>query len=98
MEQVLLTQLSVKELQEHLSETVKEVLTAMRQQEVRTGPDELFTRKEAAKYLRLSLVTLNEYTQRGLVPAYRLGARVLYRRSEVDKCLTMITAVKHRRA
>jgi excisionase family DNA binding protein len=98
MEQVLLTQLSVKELQEHIAETLKEVLTSMRKEEVRTGPDALFTRREAAQYLRLSLVTLNEYTHRGLVPAYRLGARVLYRHSDLDKCLALVTAVKHRRA
>lgn len=98
MEQVLLTQLSVKELQEHIAEAVKEVLAGLRPQEVRTEPDQLLTRKEAAVYLRISLVTLNEYTQRGLVPAYRLGSRVLYRRSELDKCLAVVTAVKHRRA
>jgi excisionase family DNA binding protein len=46
-------------------------------------PEELLTRVEAAHLLGITLPTLREYTRRGIVKGYRLGARVRYKRSEV---------------
>ncbi|MBA7545996.1 hypothetical protein ES705_38378 [subsurface metagenome] len=48
------------------------------------------TRLEVAKRLNVSLPTLNEYTKRGLIPAYRIGARVLYKESEIDDALNQV--------
>jgi excisionase family DNA binding protein len=46
--------------------------------------NEYLTRKEVAKLLNISLPTLNEYTKRSLLKSYKMGARVLYKKSEVE--------------
>ncbi len=45
--------------------------------------DKLLTRKEVAKLLSISLPTLRSYVKRGLLKEHRIGARVLYKKSEV---------------
>ncbi|UAY52140.1 helix-turn-helix domain-containing protein [Ferruginibacter albus] len=47
----------------------------------------IYTRKEAAEYLKISLPTLNQRTKEGLIKASRIGNRVLYLQSELNKAL-----------
>lgn len=54
--------------------------------------NKLLTRKETAKYLRISLPTLNELTKSGAIPAYRIGGKVLYEKSKLIPSLNPITA------
>lgn len=54
------------------------------------------TRKEAAKKLRISLPTLNEYTKTGRVKGYRISGRVLYRSDEIESSLSAIETLKYR--
>jgi excisionase family DNA binding protein len=48
------------------------------------------TRKETAEMLNISLPTLNEYTKKRILNGYRVGARVLYKQSEIESALTKI--------
>ena len=48
------------------------------------------TRKETAEILNISLPTLNEYTKKRILNGYRIGARVLYKQSEIESALTKI--------
>jgi excisionase family DNA binding protein len=50
----------------------------------------ILTRHETADLLRVSLVTLNDWTNKGILTAYRLGNRVYYKRSEIDAAMTQI--------
>jgi len=43
----------------------------------------LLTREETAEMLSISLVTLWKYTKDNLVPAYRIGTKVRYKKSEI---------------
>lgn len=52
--------------------------------------DGLLTRHETADLLRVSLVTLNDWTNKGILLSYRLGNRVYYKRSEIDAAMTQI--------
>lgn len=54
---------------------------------------ELITRNEVSEILRVSLVTLNDWTKKGLLPAYKCGNRVYYKRSEVTEALKKKGAV-----
>ncbi|GAB3018601.1 hypothetical protein GCM10027284_42060 [Cyclobacterium sediminis] len=59
-------------------------------------PKEIFlTRKEAAEKLRISLVTLNEYSKRGVLKSYLIGGRVLYKESELEDSLYEVQTVKY---
>lgn len=60
---------------------LKEILQEQSQKE---DPKEiLLTREDTAKMLSVSLVTLWKYTKDDIIPAYRIGTKVRYKRSEV---------------
>lgn len=43
----------------------------------------LLTREEAAEMLSISLVSLWKYTKEDILPAYRIGTKVRYKKSEI---------------
>jgi len=66
-----------------------------------TAPElapELITRKETARILGISLVTLNEWTKNGIIPAQRIGTRIRYKRTDVYNSLKDVETLKYRRA
>lgn len=63
-----------------------------------TKEDHFITRKEAADLLKISLPTLNKRTKDGNLSAYRIGSRVLYKRSEILESLNKVEPLKYRRA
>jgi len=48
---------------------------------------EFLTRKEAAKFFGTSLVTLYDWSKKGLITPYRMGTRIYYKRSELVNSL-----------
>jgi excisionase family DNA binding protein len=52
---------------------------------------EFLTRKETAKKLNISLVTLHNWTKDGKIQGMRIGTRVLYRVTDIDSALEAIT-------
>ena len=55
------------------------------------------TRVEAAKALQISLPTLHSYTKLGLIPAKRIGTRVLYSEADLKDALKDIPVRLSRR-
>ena len=55
-----------------------------------TKTDEILSRKDAAQILGVSLPTLTKYSLDGMVPFYRLGSRIRYKRNEIENCLLKI--------
>jgi len=55
----------------------------------------LLSRKETADKLKISLVTLNDWTKRGMIQSYIIGGRVLYKESEIEKSLHQVKTVKY---
>jgi excisionase family DNA binding protein len=55
----------------------------------------LLTREEAAKMLSVSLVTLWDWTRKDLIPAYRIGNRVRYKKNEVLESLNKMNNFKN---
>lgn len=54
------------------------------------GDSNLKSRKETAKILSISLPTLHTFTKEGIIQAYRIGNRVLYKQEDIDNALTII--------
>lgn len=46
------------------------------------------TRREVAKLFKITLVTVHDWTRKGLLQAYKIGNRVYYKRAEVEGALT----------
>jgi excisionase family DNA binding protein len=55
------------------------------------------TRREAAKRLNVSEVTLSTYTKEGKVQGYILGGKMLYLESDLDAALVSVEPLKYRR-
>lgn len=64
-----------------------------------TSPDlpEYLTRKETAKTLRISLVTLHEWTKAGTLQSLTVRGRIRYRRADVVMSLREVTNSKTKR-
>ena len=79
-EKVILTSISIAELQELIAASVQKELSKL---PLGQEPDELLDRKQAAAALGITLPTLREYTRLGILQGYRLGTRVRYKRREL---------------
>lgn len=55
-----------------------------------TQPKDLLNRKEVCEMLSINKTTLWKYTKMGKLISYGMGNRVLYKRSEVLECLTLL--------
>lgn len=72
------------------NEIVKDVTNALKgYAETLQNPDKekLLTRQETADLLSVSLVTLWDWTKKDIVPAYRIGNKVRYKKQEILQAL-----------
>lgn len=56
--------------------------------------DILLTREETSKLLSVSLVTLWDWTRKDIIPAYRIGNKVRYKKNEVLNALQQMNNFK----
>jgi excisionase family DNA binding protein len=77
--------ITVDELKNELIIEFKQLLKSFLEQQEKV--DELLTRQETANILKVSLVTLWDWTKKDVMPAYRIGYKVRYKKSEVLESL-----------
>lgn len=56
-----------------------------------TSSDRLYKRKEAAEKLRISLVTLDNWTKIGIINARRIGTRIYYTEKDINDALKKVS-------
>jgi excisionase family DNA binding protein len=79
-----LIQSSISAALEHLTPTTEQI-------EVKPQTEYL-TRKETAKLLRISLTTLNDWSKKGIITAYRIGTRIRFKSNEINDFLTSLNS------
>ncbi|MEK7254891.1 MAG: helix-turn-helix domain-containing protein, partial [Bacteroidota bacterium] len=79
----IFTSLSEDDFKRMLKETVKEVLKEGIHQVKDNLPD-ILNVKEAANFLRLKLNTLYEKTSRKLIPHFKRGNKLYFRKPELE--------------
>lgn len=57
---------------------------------------DLKSRKETARILNISLPTLHLFTKEGIIRAYRIGNRVLYKQEDIENALRVIVSPNQR--
>jgi excisionase family DNA binding protein len=92
MQIIQVQNLSVQELEELIRATVSEQLKPIYEAILQRGTSvtelsENMTPKEVASYLKISTVTVWQWTKEGKLTAYRLSNRKYYKRNEVEKVL-----------
>jgi hypothetical protein len=90
MENLILTKITAEELSQMITNAVNEAVKNINIEQPITPSQELLSRKEVADKLKISLVTLNDWTKKGIVNSYAIGGRILYKASEINKKLTKI--------
>jgi len=95
MNNVILSPITIEDFKTALSDIVRsELKSELQLLKPSPKPDDLLTRKETASLLGVSLHTLHDWTISGKVPAYRIGSRVRYKRSEIEGSLNQIKSPK----
>lgn len=72
-----------------IGELAKEV-SALKAQVAPPPQLEYITRKEVAAILKVSLVTVNDWRNRGILTCYKIGNQVRYKRHEVEAALVQV--------
>ena len=83
---LFLSGLTPQEFQEMLINSLEQVIKPLVSAK-ESRSTELLTRKEAARLLRISLPTLADWTQQGIIHAFRIGRRVFYLVSDIQNAL-----------
>ncbi len=88
---ILLQELSVEELQLLIGKSIKYGISELQKEQlIKNFNEELLTREETCKYLKIDSSTLWAWTNKGKVKAHGIGARRYYKRSELLECLTLL--------
>ncbi|MFN3445995.1 MAG: helix-turn-helix domain-containing protein [Bacteroidia bacterium] len=92
MQNVILTQLSIEQLQHVINDAVQTGLAQFKP----TQPEQtnLLTRKQVCQLLNITPPTLHEWTRNGTITAYKVGTRVRYKHNEVLNTLNRIQQTK----
>lgn len=72
--------LTVKEFEQIIEQSVNKALNKI--PEYNTELD-LIKRKEVAKIFRVSLVTVSDWTKKGLIKSYRVNRKIFYKKNEI---------------
>ncbi len=85
--QIQLIQLSTEQLQNVVIEGVKTYLNDFRKQLEPKTPTEYLTRREVAKMLSVDLSTIHNWKKKGILKAYQVGGRVIFKREDVENAI-----------
>lgn len=90
--EVTIINISISELKDIIRETICEELSKINA-EKNASDTEFIDRVTTAKLLRISLPTLTKYVKKGLIPAHRIGTRILFKESEVKDSLKQVQKI-----
>ena len=93
--EIYLSGLTADQLSEMIRESLRDELHQFRPARPKSETKYL-TRQETARRLRISLVTLTDWVNRGKICAHKIGGRVLFRDSDVEAALNQIVPIKNR--
>lgn len=82
---IIIQELNKEELISLFDERLAKALRKVSEQV--SDPDDLLSRQEAARHLKLSISSLHAYTKSGKLIGHRIGGRLLYKRSDLDRAL-----------
>lgn len=89
MQSIQLVQVSPTELVSLINdELITHVENLSKQLSKQSPEKEILTRKECAKLLSVSLVTLHDWNKKEIITPYKLGNRTFYKRSEIMETLS----------
>eukprot|EP01038_Epipyxis_sp_PR26KG_P004023 gene4023-5753_t len=87
MEYILLQGIKLDDFLYQIEKTIEKKVNEKLESLRTNDPIKYMDRKEVAKFLKVSLVTVSAYTKEGLLTSYRIGKLIRYRSDEVEAAL-----------
>lgn len=87
MQNIQFIQTTPEQLQDAILNGVERQLEKLTKNFQPKEPTEYQTRNEVADMLKIDLSTVHNWTKKGKLKAYGIGARVYYKRSEVERAI-----------
>ncbi|WP_340153440.1 helix-turn-helix domain-containing protein [uncultured Marivirga sp.] len=87
MKQQVMISMTTDDLENLIIAGVIKGLKDLKSQKSDSSENDLLSRQETASLLKISLVTLSEWTKTGILQSYQVGGRVYYKKSEVIQTL-----------
>lgn len=95
LNQVLMITISPDELRTLIAEEVVKANAALVQQYTPEKPDRVLNKQEAARFLRIAPLTLEQYVRDGVVPAKRVGNRWRFSENALNNCYQKVNTHKY---
>ena len=88
MEKMIILQgITLDGLLEHIDTIVEKRLNEKIEQLNPKKGYKFLSRKEVSQILKVSLVTISDWSKRGIINSYRIGTRVRYKSDEIEEAL-----------
>ncbi len=87
MVQLQLVGITPQELQDAISQDIKNQLEELKKSFEPKSPTEFLSRSEVAKLLKVDLSTIHNWRKAGKLTAYGKGGKVFFKRSEIESSL-----------
>lgn len=83
----LVTGTTPEKLTENILQGVRKEIEELKQHFQPKEPDDLLTRKETSALLKISLVCLHDWINKGILKHYKIGNRTYLSRKEINEVL-----------
>ena len=90
MQTVQFIQTTPQQLKDLISEDVKRQLDDLKKHFQPKDPTEYLSRREVSKMLQVDLSTIHNWTKAKKLQSYGIGARVYYKRKEVEAAIVKL--------
>jgi hypothetical protein len=97
MKELIINSINEQELRTLIREVLIETIQNNNQEQHSKSDSIYLNRFEVIKLLKISLPTLNNWSKSGIVQAYRIGNRVLYKADEIDQAIMSVKNLKYKR-
>ncbi len=85
----------VEELEAHITSSIEKALAKLLPQHLKA--EEYLTRKEVAECYKISLPTVHAWINKGLLTAYKIEGRTLFKADEVAAAAQKVYRYKHQK-
>lgn len=90
MQQIQFIQITPDQLQEAILKGVKKQIQELKKEFQPKQPTEYLTRGEVAEMLKIDISTVHNWSKRGILKPIGIGARVYYKRIDVENAFTKL--------
>lgn len=97
MNEIILNGIKVNELLEKIGQLIDTKIGTGFSQPQQKNQSKFLSRADVAGLLKISLPTLHEWSKLGLLQAYRIGTRVLYKQDEIELALSKTATFKYKK-